>query len=379
MRIRLALGLAGLLGAAGMIVGTAAPANAGTPPATAVHHTAKGIATPPPDTPGIALGSAVPAKPHAARPNLVRPLTSFSVSLAESARTLWPQQDVTLTATANMDVGPTPYYIRIYGSTFGGYPTPPGSPGYVATCGSGTTCTVSLTEPIATQQTYFAYVSDSSSNFPPGSIQATSAPADVQWLPSSVTLAASPTTVAVGGTSTLTATASMDVGPTPFYIEIYDTTTGSFIVDCGSGTSCSTSVSQSAASTHSYAAYISTFGEGFPPPNVQATSATGYVTWSNTGWQVTLSGPTLVSSYATYTATANMDVGPTPYDIYIIDEDNGSELAVCAGGTTCSTTFSPLSGGSTLVAYVATAAQSLQLPLVQASSNTITCFQRPIP
>lgn len=383
MRIRLAHVVAGLAGVAGMVVGATAPAYAaaGAPvaPAAATHQPGKAVQAPPPNSPGIALGSAIPAKPsHGVHTNVVRPMTSYSVTLTESARTLWPTQYVTLTATANTDVGPTPYYIRIYGETYSGYPTPPGSPGYLATCGSGATCTVSVTEPIATQQIYFAYVADGTSTFPPTNTQASSAPVEVQWLPSSVTISASPTTVAVGGSSTLTATASMDVGPTPFFIELFDTTTGAFVRDCGGGTTCSATVSQSAASTHAYVAYISGAGSAMPPPNIQATSPTSYVTWSNAGWQITLSGPTSVSSYANFTATTNANIGPTPYDIYIIDEDTDTQLAICGTGTTCSVSFSPPWNGNTLVAFLATGAQSVELPNVVASSNTLSVFQQPI-
>jgi hypothetical protein len=59
-----------------------------------------------------------------------------------------------------------------------------------------------------------------------------------------VELAASPSAVAVGGTTTLTATTGADVGPTPWFIDIFDTTTGLPVRFCGSGTTCSTAVSE---------------------------------------------------------------------------------------------------------------------------------------
>lgn len=382
MRIRPAQAIAGLAGIAAIVLGAAAPAEASTSHPPAVHQQAgKAVAAPPPNSPGIGLGAAVAAKPpHAARSNVIRPQTNgYSVTLAGSALTLWPTQYVTLTATANADVGPTPYYIRIYGETYSGYPVPPGSPGYIATCSTGATCTVSVTEPIATHQIYFAFIANGLSDYPPGDLQATSAPVDVQWLPMSVSLAASPTTLAVGGAGTVTATASTDVGPTPFYIELFDATAGTFLTDCGSGTTCAVSVSQSAATTHSYLAYLSSAGAALPPPNVQAASSAGYVTWSDAGWQVTLSGPLSTTSYATYTATTNMDVGPTPFDIFILDEDTGQLLASCESGTTCSADFFPPSNGNTLIAFVAYASTTIQMSTVAASSNTLRPYQRPIP
>lgn len=81
-----------------------------------------------------------------------------------------------------------------------------------------------------------------------------------------------------------------------------------------------------------------------------------------------------------FTATANMDVGPTPYVIYIYiyDEATGAQLASCGSGTSCSVDFGPDSPGETLVAFVATGAQSIELPLIHASSNTLSVFQQPI-
>src|SRR5215467_9882435 len=60
----------------------------------------------------------------------------------------------------------------------------------------------------------------------------------------------------VGGTATLTATTLSDVGPTPYYIEIFDKNTNARVGVCGYGTTCSTTVTQSAVTTHCYVAYI---------------------------------------------------------------------------------------------------------------------------
>src|SRR5205807_1892003 len=84
--------------------------------------------------------------------------------------------------------------------------------------------------------------------------------------PFTVSLTASPTALAPGGTTSLTATTNQDVGPTPWFIEIFDQTTGTFLADCGFGTSCQTSVTHSASTIRTYVAYVSGFGTGFPPP-----------------------------------------------------------------------------------------------------------------
>jgi hypothetical protein len=64
----------------------------------------------------------------------------------------------------------------------------------------------------------------------------------------------------------LTAIANGDVGPTPYYTQLYDATTGTFLGTCDTGTDCQVTVSQSAATTHRYMAYVtSSIAHTFPP------------------------------------------------------------------------------------------------------------------
>jgi len=65
-----------------------------------------------------------------------------------------------------------------------------------------------------------------------------------------VELDASAPTVAVGHSSTLTATTGVNVGPTPWFIDIYDKTTNTLLRACGSGTSCSVNVAEGVETTH---------------------------------------------------------------------------------------------------------------------------------
>ncbi len=93
---------------------------------------------------GVALAS--PAAPlHPAAGN------GFAVSLAVSSAYPIIGQSVTLTATTNTDVGPTPYYISIYSETTGAE---------LALCGFGTTCTATVAQGIPGAQTFEAFVSD---------------------------------------------------------------------------------------------------------------------------------------------------------------------------------------------------------------------------
>ncbi|TMK39248.1 MAG: hypothetical protein E6G66_17900, partial [Actinobacteria bacterium] len=101
-------------------------------------------------------------------------------------------------------------------------------------------------------------------------------------------LAASANYVLVGGSATLTATYTLDVGPTPYYIEIFDHTTGVLVKECSSGTTCSVSVSYSYPTTHTYVAYVARFGTTEPPPDVQQKSNPETIVWQD---QLVLNGP----------------------------------------------------------------------------------------
>ncbi len=71
-----------------------------------------------------------------------------------------------------------------------------------------------------------------------------------------VWLAASSTAPYVGTAVTLTATANTDVGPTPYYITIYDETTGAELAVCGTGITCSATVSESTTGSQQFEAFI---------------------------------------------------------------------------------------------------------------------------
>jgi hypothetical protein len=324
----------------------------------------KSLPSAPPNSPNVTTGKGLAAKPaRPSTPSGISPQIAWTVHLSASQTYLWQTRPATLTATANADVGPTPYYIRIFEAGT-----------QIAICGSGTTCSVSWTESTATTDYFTAEISDASRSV----VVAIDPPADslfglpVTWHATTVTLAASPTTLPVGGFSTLTATTADDVGPSPYYTEIFDATTGTFLHQCGSGTVCSVAVSQGVATTHAYRAYVSLSSGLFPPAGVVTNSADSYVTWTGNGYQLSLSAPAFTFSSVTVTATSSVDVGPTPYYIEIFDDDTGTQLAVCGFGTTCSTSYTPSFTGSHLVAFITTLTSSIQLAGIQASSNVVT-------
>ncbi|HEV2344932.1 MAG TPA: hypothetical protein VGS97_12620 [Actinocrinis sp.] len=367
------------LAAALFAAGAAPAAAAGSTSARSAHTTSTTSTTsttnstttaakpkPVPPT-GIAVGTANVPKPHTTSHVGVRPMTTWTVSLSVSAMYLWPTQYSTLTATASQDVGPTPYFIYIINANTGAA---------VAACGSGTTCAVTLTYPTPTYDYFYAIIATSSAG---ANQQAMSAEPGVEWRGIQLTLAASLNTLPVGNTSTLTATSDTDISSSPFYIQIWDTTAGGGPLNapytCGTGTTCSVSVSQSVATTHAFVATFAYDSTTYPPSGLQTTSATSYVTWTASGWTISLNAPAqTINGPETITATANGDVGPTPYYIQIFDE-NGTRIASCGSGSTCSVSYTPARyPGSCFVAFVASYSTTLPPANIQASSNT-ACSQ----
>ncbi|HEV2346002.1 MAG TPA: hypothetical protein VGS97_18020 [Actinocrinis sp.] len=358
------------LAAALFTAGTAPAAAAGSTAARPAHATTTtnsptAVAKPAPVPPkGIPVGFTNVAKPHVTGHAAIRPMTTWTVSLTASTYDTWPTDYSTLTATANQDVGPTPYFIYIINANTGAS---------VAMCGSGTTCAVTLTYPTPITVGFYAIIATSSTGT---SEQALSVEFTVEWQGIDLSLAASPSTLPVGNVSTLTATSDVDIASSPFYIQIWDTTVGGGPLNapftCGGGKTCTVSVSQSVATTHTFVATFGNVGSAYPPSSLQTTSATSYVTWTASGWTVSLNAPAItINGPETVTATANGNVGPTPYYIEIFDE-NGTLLAACGSGTTCSVSFTPIRWpGSNLVAFVSSYSSTLPPAVIEASSNTV--------
>jgi hypothetical protein len=72
----------------------------------------------------------------------------------------------------------------------------------------------------------------------------------------SVSLATSSPDPLAGGSVTLTAITNANVGPTQYYITIYSETTGAEVAICGSGTTCSATVTQSSPGTQDFEAFV---------------------------------------------------------------------------------------------------------------------------
>lgn len=103
----------------------------------------------------------------------------------------------------------------------------------------------------------------------------------------SISLSASSTLALVGTSVTVTATTNPDVGPTPYYTTVYDVTSQTDLIVCGSGTVCSATVTEDTGGTQEFQAYVGDYPEpGNPPGFIIVSSNTVSVFW----WQLIIRG-----------------------------------------------------------------------------------------
>jgi hypothetical protein len=145
------------------------------------------------------------------------------VRLNESETTAAIGNSVTLSTYTDYDIGPSPYWVQIHDDT---------SRTVLRICGSGTACAVTVSQTAATTHRYRACFSEISTSYPPSNILECTTQKLVTWAvdPSiHVWLQLS--------CDSVTATSSIDVGPTPYWIQIF-TIEGGRIAQCGTGTTC---------------------------------------------------------------------------------------------------------------------------------------------
>ena len=148
-----------------------------------------------------------------------------------------------------------------------------------------------------------------------------------------ISLSASSTAPAVGASVVLTATANQDVGPTPYGFSIFDATTGTELIHAGSGTTLSTTVSQSVATTHRYVAEICNSGGA----NAQADSAPAVVVWGGS------SAPTVTGISPTSGSTSGSTSGGTSVTV---SGSNFTGATAVKFGTVAATSFTVNSASS---------------------------------
>jgi hypothetical protein len=383
MRIRtITIGAVTALAVATVVTG-GAPANA-TPSRPATHAATAAQATaahpltakPAPQAPADAyspghpreLGK--PKRPAGGAGSAERALTGsgWQLTVSASQTSLWPTQYSTLTASIGTDVGPTPYYLLVYDTGA----SPNGTSGtLVASCGAGTVCTVSVTQPRPTFRYYDTVIASYSGFWPPANIQAR-VTTSVGWKTNPLTLNTSAPTVDAGQSVSVAAVANDDVGPTPFFLSVFDATTGQRIAFCSTGRVCQATVSSSVATTHRYVAYWGPPAANFPPTGFLSRSNSAWQSWTATGWRLSMAqNDTVYSAFV----NGDQDLGPTPYylQIYAFNDGvdgsapTGTRLGACGSGTSCTVTMARTIEDVHVVAFVSTFGEFIPAN-IQASS-----------
>lgn len=185
---------------------------------------------------------------------------SVQVLLRSSRKSVVSGEPVALTAVTDRALAPGSA-IDIIDKTAGKV---------IRSCATGRRCQATVANGVGTH-TYQAVITAPSGSSP----LASSASVSVTWVPSTVTLRASRSSVASGRWVLLSAHANENVAGTGYAIDIIDVTTGVVVASCGRGSSCSTWVRHSQGS-QTYRAII-----GSPAGrNAQASSPTVTVTWT---------------------------------------------------------------------------------------------------
>jgi FtsP/CotA-like multicopper oxidase with cupredoxin domain len=152
---------------------------------------------------------------------VVLPTAPWTVSLGANVLNVTPGTAVTLTATANQNIGSSPQYLVIK--------APNGS--VLASCAWGTTCSTIVSSGVSTSLTYTAVIGTISG----GSPVATSYPVTVEWQPLGVTVPGKPGNVVAtsGNTSvSLTWIAPNNGGSVILGYVVTETEAGLGIVTC---------------------------------------------------------------------------------------------------------------------------------------------------
>jgi hypothetical protein len=282
---------------------------------------------------------------------------TWSVSLAASSPRTPVGTTVTLTATTGQDVDGTVYYVDVKDA--GGAVVGAGH------CHSGTTCTAFVNSSSAQAVTYHAVVERVDGT----DVKATSTALRVTWAddPWTVTLAADATSLPTGATTTLTATASRDVGPTPYYTVILDGG-GAVVGTCAYGVSCVKTATGSTAAAVTYHAVLGSI-TGMSPV---ATSDPVTVTWTD------LPGPPTgaaavrgnLSARVSWTAPS---AGGT-ISAYTVSAVGSDKHCATTGATVC--TVASLTNG---VAYTFTVTATNSSGTGDPSSPTNTVTPAPVP
>jgi hypothetical protein len=188
----------------------------------------------------------------------------WTVTLSASSTTLAPFTGLLgigsdLTATANQSVTGTGLAIEIFNVTTG-LPA--------KTCTKTNQCALGTSQSVTGTDAYVAYVAHSSSVNPPTDIQAESGTSYVTWTngPFEISLSGNDTIDGFATTVTATVTGG-SVGNSPYFIEIFDETTGKLLnpeFGCGNAQTCAVTFTPTLVG-HNLVAFLSPASAAYPP------------------------------------------------------------------------------------------------------------------
>ncbi|HZU73388.1 MAG TPA: IPT/TIG domain-containing protein [Acidimicrobiales bacterium] len=287
-------------------------------------------------------------------------LKGYSATLAASTTSPAPGSSAILTATANQDVGPTPYGISIVDASNGVV---------LAHTGSGTTLSTTVSQPAgAAQQRYVAQID--SQGYPP--VEAVSAPKVVTWACPSGGCGPVP---AVNGVSPISGPYAGGTNVTITGANFAGGDTVSFGATAGTAVTVVSATSATAtAPAGSGTVDVTVKGPG----GISATGVADEYTYTESlqGYAVALSASTTspaTGATVKLTATANQDVGPSPYGMSIYDASTGAQLVHVTSGTSVSVTASQ-PPGATQQRYVAQIDNAPGTPVVAVSTPVVVTW-----
>ncbi len=305
-----------------------APCPAGTDnPAPSSPAACTDVLLPPPAPAASAVrGDSIP--PPSVSPSVpvstLRPTTPVQrLALGAGSSFLQAGDKAVLTATASATMTGTSSAIEIFDTT---------THTLAGACSQSSQCIVAYAATSGLHN-FAAFITRPGAAPPAPGAGLASNEVSVTWL--GISLASDSTLVAPGKPVTFTATSTFDVGKAGRVIVIYDNTTKEKLTYCSRGTTCSTSVTQSAGGVHEIVGWV--------PGQPEAVSQSITATWLG----ASLSGnSTYPQAGGTIhlTATANADLTNTPWSLGIYDQHGHLVGQACKNGNTCGADITFTSG-----------------------------------
>jgi hypothetical protein len=254
------------------------------------------------------------------------------LELVANTTTTGPGNNVLLTATASGSVTGSANAIHIFDRTTGAV---------AASCTQGSQCSVNYASK-AGVHAFTAYVTRPTTKVPAPPTLASNT-ISVSWI--GVTLSAKNTIVGPAQPVTLTATSTIPVDKTGLLLQLYDAHTKARLTYCGSGSTCSTSLTQSTGGARSVVAALAKASPTLPvAEGAVAHSNLISPTWLSLVIEARMSGSN-AGTPIHIRAKANADMTGTPWSIGIYNDQNQLVGAPCKSGSTC-TAQATFNGGT---------------------------------